>query len=235
MFLIAAIIITVGVVYTSLLLSAQYLQRYSHKILLRWVRKTKYNAFIDAYQAPFTPKHRYLFGLTLLVRIVHFLISAFLSDTVTILSVGVIILVLLLLKLYNKTTYKSKLNDFLETSFFTALMVLSLATYYVRESNSNQTVLAYISIATSFFGFLFILCYHFSLFVLKIENIIGKLKKLTKKFQRYEVIDGRNEEELENTDMLCQNNWVRERRLQDKPIPTQTVIDSLSSTVQVIS
>ena len=224
MFLIAAIIITVGVVYTSLLLSAQYLQRYSHKILLRWVRKPKYNAFIDAYQAPFTPKHRYWFGLTLLVRIVHFLISAFLSDTVTILSVGVIILVLLLLKLYNKTIYKSKLNDFLETSFFTALMVLSLATYYVRESNSNQTVLAYISMATSFLGFLFILCYHFSLYVLKIKNIPSVLKKLTRRFQRYEVIDGSNDEELENADLLYQNNWVRERRLQDKPIPTQTVI-----------
>ena len=63
--------------YTLLLLLGQWLLTKSHLHLLSWVKSPNLNAILDAYHAPYKPKHRYWTGLLLLVRCSLFLVFAF--------------------------------------------------------------------------------------------------------------------------------------------------------------
>ena len=63
--------------YTLLLLLGQWLQTKSHLHLLSWVKSPNLKAILDAYHAPYKPKHRYWTGLLLLVRCALFLVFAF--------------------------------------------------------------------------------------------------------------------------------------------------------------
>ena len=58
---------TVGLAYTILLFSWQWLHKLPNVILLRWLRSTKLNSFIEAYHAPYKPKYRYRTGVLLVV------------------------------------------------------------------------------------------------------------------------------------------------------------------------
>ena len=54
LFLTAIIIIIIGIPYTVLLFSWQWLLRAPHNKVLKWIRNTKLNSFMDAYLAPHT-------------------------------------------------------------------------------------------------------------------------------------------------------------------------------------
>ncbi len=62
-----------------------------------WTKSTKYIGFMDAYHAPFTPKHRYWVGLLLFALIAHNLVAAMAPDnslsnlSAGVLSVGLIV------------------------------------------------------------------------------------------------------------------------------------------------
>ncbi len=50
--------------------------------VMKWTKNTKYIGFMDAYHAPFTPKHRYQWvGLLLFALIIHNLVAAMAPDT----------------------------------------------------------------------------------------------------------------------------------------------------------
>ena len=180
-FILAFIIIVLGSVYTTLLFSGQWFPRCSNRKFMKWTRNPKYNAFIDAYHAPFTPKHRYWVGVLLVARLAHYLVSAFdTGSSVTILSVACITLALISFKMVNTRTYKNWPLDVLHTSFLINLMFLSVSTYHVRESNGNQVALASISMSIAFMTFLVILCYHFYKYVLENRRAWKKLTTVIK-------------------------------------------------------
>ena len=148
---------------------------------MKWTKNPKYNAFIDAYHAPFTPKHRYWVGVLLVARLAHYLVSAFdTGSSVTILSVACIALALISFKMINTRTYKNWPLDVLDTSFLINLMFLSVSTYHVRESNGNQVALASISMSIAFMTFLVLLCYHFYKYVLEKRRAWKKLTTVLK-------------------------------------------------------
>ena len=168
LFLVSSIIIILGFLYTVLLFFGQWLPRLTNRKMMKWIRHPKYNAFIDAYHAPFSPKYRYWVGLLLLARIVHNLVQALTADElVTLLTATCISLALLLLKNANSRTYRNWTLDMLESSFLTNLIVLSVGTLYVKGSHGNQSALVIASVSISIAIFLFILCYHFYKYVLK--------------------------------------------------------------------
>ena len=175
-FILAFVIIILGSVYTVLLFFGQWFPRCSNRKFMKWTRNPKYNAFIDAYHAPFTPKHRYWVGLLLLARLTHYLVSAFdTGSSVTILSVACIVLALVSLKMINTRTHKNWLLDILDTSFLINLVFLSVSTYHVRESKGNQVALASISMSIAFMTFLVVLCLHFYKHILKGRRAWKKL------------------------------------------------------------
>ena len=73
--LISVLIFFLGIVYTVLVFSWQWLLRYQDKAVFRWVKYQKLHHFLEPYHAPYTPKCRYWTGLLLLVRVLLSLIS----------------------------------------------------------------------------------------------------------------------------------------------------------------
>ena len=136
-------------------------------VCVKWAKNTKYNSFIDAYHAPFTPKHRYWVGLLLFAQITHNLVAAMATGPVPILSAACVAVGLILLKLLNTRIYKNRLQDSLETLFLTNIVILAVATYHIRETNEGQLALSNTSMATSCILFLITLGYHFYKYILK--------------------------------------------------------------------
>ena len=178
-FVVASIVLLLGAICTILLFFGQWLPRFSNWRLLRWSKHPKYNAFIDAYHAPFTPKHRYWVGLLLLVRIVYNLVvSLKADDSVALLSTAAAALFLILLKMLHTKTYKNWAVDFIENTFLINLIILSLGTLYIRESNNKEVPLIAISVAITFLEFLAIFFYHLYQHLLRKSKVWKKLKVL---------------------------------------------------------
>ena len=231
-FIAAFIIIILGATYTILLLFGQWFPRCSKRKIMKWTKNTKYNAFIDAYHAPFTPKHRYWFGLLLFAQLTHNLVAAMSPDSlIAILSAGCVAHGLILLKLLtNARIYKNRLQDSLETISLTNIVILAIATFYIRENNEDQMVtyhiietnegqlaLANTSMAISFILFLVILSYHFYKYILKgtqvwviVTQCCQRKEHAPNRCQMYQLAPIEDEEPIFNQDTLDSNNQLRE-------------------------
>ena len=178
-FIAAFIIIILGAIYTILLLFGQWFPRCSDRKFMKWTKNTKYNAFVDAYHAPFTPKHRYWMGILLFALTTNNIVAAMSADSpAPILSAGCISVGLMLLRIINTRIYKNNLQDSLETLFLTNIVILTVATFYNRETNENQLALSNTSMAVSFILFLIILGYHFYKYVLKGTRVWARVTQL---------------------------------------------------------
>ena len=209
-FVAAFIIFILGTVYTILLLFGQWFPRFSNRKFMKWSKNTKYNAFIDAYHAPFTPKHRYWMGLLLFAITTHNIVAAMATDSpAPILSAGCIAHVLILLKLLNTGIYKNRLQDSLETLFLTNISVLTIATYHIRETNENQLALANTSMAISFTLFLVILGYHFYKYILKgtrvwarVTQQLQRIVQPRERYREFDVVPQVDEEDNEQDELV---------------------------------
>ena len=166
-FVAAVLILITGGLFTLQIFFAQWFLRCSNWKLMKWTRNTKYTAFIDAYYAPFTRKHRYWVGLLLFALIVHNIVGAVTTDFAAILSMGCIALGLIVLKLLLKRVYKSWVNDIIETTFLLNLALLAYGTLYVQTVGANYAAVSpdKVSFSMSACLFLLILCYHFYKYV----------------------------------------------------------------------
>ena len=179
-FFAAAIILIAGGLFTVLLFFGQWLPHCSK--VMKWTKNTKYIGFMDAYHAPFTPKHRYWVGLLLFALIAHNLVVAMAPDTsLPVLSAGCIAVGLISL---NNRVYKKQLNEYLETLFLLNLCILSYATSYVVETNRQQETLAFFSMSIAFILFVIIISYHFHHFILKKTKIWLKIKEVVNYVKR---------------------------------------------------
>ena len=185
-FIAAFIIIILGAIYTILLLFGQWFLGCSDRKFMNWAKNTKYNAFIDAYHAPFTSRHRYWMGLLLFALTTHNIVATMTADSLApILSAGCVSLGLIMFKLLNTKIYKNRLQDSLETLFLTNIVILSVAT---RESNENQLALANTSMAISFILFLIILGYHFYMYILKGKRVWARVTQLRQRLVQHHEI-----------------------------------------------
>ena len=219
-FIAAFIIIILGAIYTILLLFGQWFSRCSNRKIMKWAKNTKYNAFIDAYHAPFTPKYRYWFGLLLFAQITHNLVAAMATGPVPILSAACVALGLILLKLLNTRIYKNRLQDSLETLFLTNIVILAVATFYIRETNEGQLALANTSMAISFILFLIILGYHFYKYILKGTRVWARVtkpfqgtKQATNRLQIFKLAPVKNKAKPVDQDPPDADNQLREPAL----------------------
>ncbi len=174
-FVAAAIILIAGGLFTVLLFFGQWLPHCSK--VLKWTKNTKYIGFMDAYHAPFTPKHRYWVGLLLFALIVHTIVSATAPNTfLPVLSSGVLSVGLIVWKLLNNRLYNSTLCGSLETLYLLNLAILAFGTSYVKDTRRDQSALANTSMAISFTLFVITFCYHFYQFLLKKTNTWLKIE-----------------------------------------------------------
>ena len=76
LFITAILILIVGLVYSVLLFSWQWLLRSPKWTVFKWVGNSKLYTFIETYTAPYIPKYRYWTGFLLLVRAILYLVQA---------------------------------------------------------------------------------------------------------------------------------------------------------------
>ena len=161
LFLVALIILLIGIVYTFLLLSWQWLLPLSNVKLLKWVTNTKMTSFMDAYHAPYTPRSRYWTGVLLLARVVLYVVSAVNvsgEPSANLMAISVVVTSLFLLKFH---VYKNWPIDVLETALYVNLILLSAGKFYVLYNELDyHAVLAYVSTSISLFMMVIILIYH---------------------------------------------------------------------------
>ena len=183
LFFTAVLILIVGVAYTALLFSWQWLILYQHKKVFRWVRYHRFYLFLEPYHAPYDFKHRYWTGLLLLVRVVLYIASALnvnRAPGIDLLITGVVMIGLSLFKGHvgiNGCIYRKWPLDVLEITCYINLTVLSFAGLYTLEAQQDQRVVGYISGTITFALFLIVLIYHmFTETCFKKTKIANKLK-----------------------------------------------------------
>ena len=158
---------------------------------------------MDAYHAPYKPRHRYWAGVLLLVRATLYLVSAlnvFGNPRVNLMA---IILVMALIYLFQSfimsNVYKQWSLNFLETTFFINLFLLATITFFISDLDNKeqytkrytlQSAVAYTSTSIALVTFIGIIVYHTYTFVCKKchANLRGNRNS-------YEPINGHNEPE----------------------------------------
>ena len=162
--------------YTLLLLLGQWLQTKSHLHLLSWVKSPKLKAILDAYHAPYKPKHRYWTGLLLFIRCALFLVFAFNisgNDSVNLLVISSTTSGIFIWFAFSGMIYKKWSLNALELSFILNLGTLAAATYHVKLSGGSQAAVACTSVGIAFLTFVGIVTYHVYLQIKsKAQNVL---------------------------------------------------------------
>ena len=155
----------VCVPYTLILVSVQWLQRYSHKQVLRWVLKLK--PFIDAHTGPYKDKHRYWTGFLLLVRAGTFFLFTLNSQRNELVNPALVIVITLCLifyLLFVRGVYKSRLLNIIEIAFLFNLCILSTSSLFQvifnTQAQNVSLYIAYVSVGSAFGYTCLVIFYH---------------------------------------------------------------------------
>ena len=163
LFITALFFLLIGLVFTLILFSWQWLLCLPNWKIFKWTRNQKLHTFIETYHAPYKHKHRYWTGMLLLVRAVLYFIAAVNvtnDPQVTLVAVFCTVGLVLTLKGFIGRLYRKWPVDVLETFFYFNLLLLSFfAGYYIDQKESYKPV-AYISIVTTFMLLIFIIVFH---------------------------------------------------------------------------
>ena len=217
LFVVAVVILMLGIVYALLLFSWQWLLYYQNKKMFKWVRNQKLCHFFEPYHAPYSIKHRYWTGLLLFARLFLYLVFALnLSGdpSVSLLATLVIGSGLLFFKGVINRLYKNWIVDKLEIASYLSVVLFSGAGIFLLESGKDQTVTAWISIVIFLALFLFFLTYHVY------TEVCKRLWKKLKERRRNVGVDAGVMENLTEypSHHVDQN---------DVPEPTFTIIDGI--------
>ena len=165
LFIVAVLVLLVGLIYTALLFSWQWLLYLPDRKSFKWTRDQKLQAFIETHHIPFTPKHRYWTGLLLIARAILYLVAAANVSNDPQLALSAIIFTvscILLLRSYLQTkVYRKSPINILEISYLLNLLFFSIFTWYsLSNTNVSQRAIAYTSVLVGFFLLLLIILYH---------------------------------------------------------------------------
>ena len=139
--------------YTLLLLVGQWLHRFNFNIVTHCLLKVK--PFLDAHYAVFKPRHRYWFGLLLVVRASALLSSAVIpSDNIRIVFlIGISSIVLTYL---GENVYCNSVVSNFSNAFFVNLALLNLTKLVANDTNSDVSFNTFTGISLlQFTGLLF--------------------------------------------------------------------------------
>ena len=225
LFITAALILLLGIAYTAILFSWQWLLRHQNKIIFKWVSNQKLCQFLEPYHAPYTFKHRYWTGLLLIIRAALYLIISVVNwsndPAVNLLATGSVMIGLLISKGMlgnNSRIYNKWLVELLEMMNYLNITVLSIARLYVlQENNVVSNIPGYLSGTFALCLFIFVLAYHGFTEVIFKTNLC---KRLISKWQR-------KEEYLECPYVML-NDFppVNSEQLSDQLEPTFSIIEA---------
>ena len=161
-------ILIIGLAYTLILFSWQWIIRYSK---LKIVRNPKIRSFMEAYTAPYNYRHRYWTGLLLFARVLLYLTSASnVQDDPQVPLIATIVIAggLLLLKgLLSGRVYRQWSIDILETILYFNLLFLSLIASRNIEKNESEEIITYFCVVSAFLMFLGVVMYHLYVYIIQ--------------------------------------------------------------------
>ena len=164
LFLVAVLILVIGLVYTVLVFSWQWLLRLPDWKIFKWSRNPRLQTFIETYHTPYTARHRYWTGLLLLIRVVLHLVAAVNvsnSPQVALISISLTTGGLFFIKGFLGRVYKKWPLDLLESFFYFNIQLLSLVPWYsLGDSESNREAAAYTSVTITLIVLLIIILFH---------------------------------------------------------------------------
>ena len=165
LFIMALIIVVVGVAYTLLLFLWQWILQYQHKFLLRLANNQGLNHLLDPYHAPYVYAYRYWTGLLLLVRAALYIIAAVNVSNdpgINLLAIGFAVISILLLKgcLKRNKIYKKWPLELIEMISYINLAFFCQMSFYLLDDKAKQRIAAYISGSITLALFIIILIYH---------------------------------------------------------------------------
>ena len=177
LFIAAVFILLVGLFYTALLFSWQWLLYLPGWRIFRWSRNPKIQTFIETYHTPYTPKHRYWTGLLLIARIILYLVAAVnvSNDPGVALTAVVIIMscIFALSRFMGSRLYKKWSVDMLETIFYLNILCFAAFTWYCLGECRNKEAVAYTSVIIAFIILLLIIVYH----IYTYTTLFSRIKK----------------------------------------------------------
>ena len=165
LFIVAILILLIGVPYTIILISWQWLSRLPNWTAFGWVRNSKLASFMDAYHAPFVPRNRYWTGLLLFGRVMLYLTAAINvsgEPRVNLLAVLMVIGSIFLLHAYSglRIIYKQWILDIFEFTTYFNILAFTVAKFYALQSEGSDITIASMSISVQFVIFICTLVYH---------------------------------------------------------------------------
>ena len=177
-----ALLVLLFLPYTLLLMFGQCIRSLptQRKCVVWFIHSTAFISIMDAYHAPYSKRHRYWTGLTLLIRCVLFFAftSSYKDDEVleNMYITTIVLIAIFIFKSCTTKTYKYFYINLLENCFFLNLAVLSATLYYLRGESSDSDakvcwcVTASLSVSLVLFGG--ILAYHAYLIFNKTRCVI---------------------------------------------------------------
>jgi hypothetical protein len=190
LFLAAVFVVIIGLSYTIFLFLWQCLLPASNYRLLRWIRNTRFNSFMEVNFAAYRPKHRYWIGLLLLIRIVLYLEIAYnyRESRASLLAAALTAASLLLLMIVvGGKIYRKKLVGCLNSFCYFNLLMLSVSQLYWQNNTKGRRISAEISVGAAFALLIGVLIYHTVITLLEISrinqlktSIIQRISKLDK-------------------------------------------------------
>ena len=194
----AAIVVTIiGLAYTIILFSWQWLQKAPNKWIFRWIRNTKLNLFMEANLAPYKPRYRFWTGLLLFVRIaLYFGIATNKSHDhpTTAVIIGMITACLLMLRtFFGVEIYRKRFVGYLALSYHCNLLALSIGTLFCDNGDKCQETATKMSVSVTFILFILTLFYHIFCAVIESKHFTKiKQKMKTRSFDQSDSCSYRN-------------------------------------------
>ena len=202
LFLVGVLILVVGISYTFILFSWQWLLKLPNWKLFRWSRHAKLNSFVETYHAPYNHGYRYWTGLLLFIRVILYLVSALnRSGDLNIPLVTTILLVSFLL-LLDKNIHKKRIVGVIESTNYFNILVFTAFSWYTAVDNDKSrqrlhAAVTYISTMISFTLLFIVIVYH-SYQYTKLQFLIQKvgIRRLKGKSSRFLKKQHKNEADI---------------------------------------
>ena len=166
LFITAVLILLVGLFYTILLFSWQWLLHCPRSKVFNWTRNQKLHSFIDTYHTPHTARHRYWTGLLLLARVILYLIAAFSASVyadphIPLLATIVVMCCLLLFKTAMMIkVYRNWLLNAMDSFICFNTIIPAIFTLHSVTDKNLQTKVIDISAGVTVILLCFIIAFH---------------------------------------------------------------------------
>ena len=163
--LIALLFLLIGLLYTGLVFSIQWLQRYSGKCCHKSSHDpvVRLKPFLDAYTGPYKNKYRYWTGLLLIIRLLLTTVFSYTTGTMPIINNYIISFVTFVLLILSKGVYRKRYLNVLE--IFHLLNLGSLCLFnglsdHMRFGHYTTVILTGVSVGMSLLAFTATLIIH---------------------------------------------------------------------------